>query len=379
MSMRFAWVVAATAILAVVFAGSGWLLEGIDVQRLPQELVLVAANTLPLLAIRRQPLAVVALFGVTYPTWVALGHPLHELQSLPTVVAMFALGAWDRPLRLRAVGLLLPVWMVAGGTLIWGGDLLELSFVGVFFVVVWTLGVGFADRHAQAVALEARTKELEAARRELAERAVADERARIARELHDVIAHAMSVITVQAGVGAHLIDRRPSQAAESLRTIELTGREALEELRRMLSVLRDPAPHAPVPQPQPRLTDLEELIESARRGGVDAVLVERGASCELSAGLELAVYRVVQEALTNVGKHAPGQAASITVDYDPTHLTVTATNDRAESQEDAGLHEGHGLRGMAERVALYAGELEISADNGCFRVVARFPVARTPR
>lgn len=379
MSMRFAWVVAATVFLAVVFAGSGWLLEGIDTRRLPQELVLVAANTLPLLAIRRQPLAVVAVLGVAYPTWVALGHPLHELQSLPTVVAMFALGVWDRPLRLRAVGLLLPLWMVAGGTLIWDGDLLELSFVGVFLVVVWTLGVGFADRHAQAVALEARTNELESARRALAERAVADERARIARELHDVIAHAMSVITVQAGVGAHLIDRRPHQAAESLRNIEVTGREALEELRRMLSVLRDPAPHAPPSQPQPRLTDLTELIEAARRGGVDATLVERGTSCELSAGLELAIYRVVQEALTNVGKHAPGQPARITLDHRPSHLTVMATNELAEPVEDASVEAGHGLRGMAERIALYGGELQISAVGGQFRLVARFPIARTPR
>jgi signal transduction histidine kinase len=376
MSVRFGWVVAGTALLAVIFAGSGWLVEGIDTQRLPRELVLIGVNTLPLLAVRRQPLAVVALLGIAYPTWVGLGHPLHELQSLPTVVAMFALGVWDRPLWLRALGLALPAWMVAGGTLIWGGDLLELTYVAVFLVVVWGLGVGWADRHAKASALESRTIELEAARQELAERAIADERVRIARELHDVIAHAMSVITVQAGVGAHLVARRPSQAAASLQVIERTGREALDELRRMLSVLRDPDLHAPS-QPQPRLSELSDLVGSVRGAGVHATLLVRGSACELPAGLELAAYRVVQEALTNVGKHAPDHPATISLHYEPTCLTVEIVNELPEEAPERAAVVGHGLRGMAERVALYSGTLRAGTDGRCFRVVARFPTERT--
>lgn len=131
MFASFRWVVALTAALAVVFAVSGWAVEGIQWSRLPRELVLVALNTLPLLAVRRNPLAVVAVFSVTYPTWVALGHPIHELQSLPAIAAMYALAGWDRPLWLRALGLVMPVWMVTGGVLLWGGDVLELTFVGV--------------------------------------------------------------------------------------------------------------------------------------------------------------------------------------------------------------------------------------------------------
>jgi signal transduction histidine kinase len=367
-------VVGLTAVLAVVFAGSGWLLGGMDPERLPRELLLVAANTLPLLVIRRNPLAVVITLSLAYPLWVGLGHPLHELQSLPTIAALYALGGWDRPLWVRAIGLLTPVWMVAGGAVIWGGDLLELTFIGVFFVVVWGLGALIADRRAHAQALEARTAELEQARRELAERAVTDERARIARELHDVIAHAMSVITVQAGVGAHLVDRRPEQAAESLRVIERTGREALDEMRRMLTVLRDGDLDAPLSGPQPTLADLPSLVDRARRAGAPVALATRGSARGLPAGLELAAYRVAQEALTNVVKHAPGCHATVTVTYEPAVLDVEVTNARPPERAGEPVTPGHGLRGMAERAALYGGTLETDVDPARFRVRARFPI-----
>ena len=374
MFASFRWVVALTAVLAVVFAGSGWLLEGFDTARLPGELVMVGANTLPLLAIRRNPLAVVALCSVAYPAWVELGYPIHELQSLPTVAAMYALGGWQRPLWVRAVGLVAPVWLVSGGTLLWGGDLLELTFVGVFFVVVWGLGALIADRRARAEALETQTVELEQARRELAERAVADERARIARELHDVVAHAMSVITVHAGVGAHIVEQRPGQAAESLQVIERTGREALEEMRRMLMVLRDGASDAPVPEPQPTLAGLPELVEGARRAGIPVALTTRGTARSLPAGLELAIYRIVQEALTNVVKHAPGARATVTMTYAPERVDVDVRNALGPGPRKEPAVHGHGLRGMAERVALYGGHLETAADADGFSVRARLPV-----
>ena len=381
MFASFRWVVALTAALAVVFAVSGWAVEGIQWSRLPRELVLVALNTLPLLAVRRNPLAVVAVFSVTYPMWVALGHPIHELQSLPAIAAMYALAGWDRPLWLRALGLLMPVWMVTGGVLLWGGDVLELTFVGVFLVVVWGLGALIADRRAHARTLEARTRELEQARRELANRAVADERSRIARELHDVVAHAMSVITVQAGVGAHLVDRRPAQAAEALRVIERTGREALEEMRRMLRMLRERDPDAPLPGPQPTLADLPALVEQARQAGLHVAYTTRGSVGGLSAGLELAVYRVVQEALTNVVRHASASHTTVTVTHGADWLevevanTLPATAARVPVPQPHEGRSGQGLRGMTERVGLYGGQLETTSDADGFRVAARFPVA----
>lgn len=386
MNIPMRWIVTFTVVMVAVFAGSGWASRGIATDVLGRELLLIAANTLPLLALRRNPLLVAFAFGVTYPMWVAFGHPVHELQSLPTVAAMFALGAWDRALWARATGLVLPVWMVFGGSVFWMGDVLELAYVGVFFVVVWALGVVLADRQAQARALEVRTRELEAAREELADRAVTDERARIARELHDVLAHAMSVITVQAGVGAHVVDRRPEQASEALAVIERTGREALEEMRRMLLVLRDHDGPDGVPDPQPKLTDLPSLVEQVRRSGVQVALTVEGTDRTTSPGLALAVYRVVQEALTNVVKHAPGCRADVTISHHHTVIEVEVVNDLPDRsvrtatvrapEGDGGrpVASGQGLRGMAERVALYGGTLETAEDDARYRVRATFPV-----
>jgi signal transduction histidine kinase len=380
----YRWVVVLTASLAVVFALSGWSVEGARAAALPGQLALIAANTLPLLAVRRNPLAVVLFFAVAYPTWVVLGQPTHELQSLPTLAAMYALGAWERPLWLRAIGLLSPVWMVSAAMAgLWDTDWLQLSFVGLVLVVVWALGVVVAGRREYASELEVRTAELEQARQELAERAVADERARIARELHDVIAHAMSVITVQAGVGGHLLEQRPAQAAEALGVIERTGREALAEMRRMLTVLRDPAtgldgdsdPRGPLPEPQPGLADLPQLVQQARDAGVRLSYTTRGTSRGLPAGLELAAYRVAQEALTNAVKHAPGSRGSVTVSYLPDALEVEVSNGAPNVLPPRSSTSGQGLRGMAERVALYGGQLETTADEPGFRVRARFPLA----
>lgn len=373
------WLVVLTVVLTAVFVGSAWWEGGIRTDLLLRELLLVGLNTLPLLAIRRNPLAVVLVLMLAYPTWVALEHPTHELQSLPTLLAMYALGGWNRRLWVRAIGLIAPVWMVGAALYgLWDVDPLGLSYVGLMFIVVWALGVAMAGRRTYATQLEARTEELEQARRELADQAVAEERARIARELHDVIAHAMSVITVQAGVGSHLVDQRPAQAAEALQIIERTGREALDEMRRLLAVLREPDPDGPLPDPQPGLAALPDLIEQTRATGTRFTFSLCGSSRPIGPGLELAVYRVVQEALTNTVKHAPGSNGSVTLTYGPESLDVEVVNGdvaRGDVAGDAGdeITPGHGLRGMAERVALYDGELETTASKAGFRVVARFP------
>src|SRR5690606_27783293 len=149
--------------------------------------------------------------------WIVVGHDGHLLQSLPSVTAMFALGGRERPMWIRAIGLITPVWMVSASLVgWWEADALEVGFVAILFVVVWALGVTLAARRRYVEVLEERTDQLEKAQAELAERAVADERVRIARELHDVVAHAMSVITVQAGVASHLSKTQPDRAADAL-------------------------------------------------------------------------------------------------------------------------------------------------------------------
>lgn len=367
-------VLAVTMLLTAVFVTSAISLGGLDRDHVPRDLALLALNTLPLLLLHRNPLLVVLVLSGAYPLWLETGHPSHLFQSLPTLVALYAVGTWSRPLWLRAIGLLSPVWMMAAVVSGWwsGVDLFEIGYVAVLFGLSWALGVVVATRRTYVEELERKTAALEAARRELAERAVADERARIARELHDVIAHAMSVITVRAGVGAHLVDSRPAEAAVALGVIERTGREALREMRRMLAVLRDPDPRAPRAEPQPGLADLPQLVDQVAEAGVPVTLTTEGEARGLPAGLDLAAYRVVQEALTNVAKHAPGARATVTIRRADDALEIEVRN---RGRVATPIRPGQGMRGMAERVALYEGRFDAGPCTDGFRVTARFPMA----
>jgi signal transduction histidine kinase len=375
MTESFRRVLALTAVLTAVWTASVFVEDGLDPGRVPRDVALLALNTLPLLAVGRHPLAVVAVFCVAYPLWLGTGHDSNIVQSLPTLVAVYAVGAWDRPLWMRALGLVAPVWL-AGAAIagLWNADTIEVGYVALIFFVVWGLGATMTARRSYALQLEAKTAALEEARRELADRAVAEERGRIARELHDVIAHAMSVITVRAGVGAHLASTRPEEAAQALAVIERTGREVLVEMRRMLAVLRDPDPRGPQPEPQPGLSDVPRLIEQVGAAGVPVTLTIEGAARRPSVGLDLAAYRVIQEALTNVVKHAPGARAAVTIGYRPGDIDVEVRSTGRRPVDAGEPTPGQGLRGMAERVALYDGRFEAGWVDDGFRVGARFPV-----
>ncbi|HEY8473046.1 MAG TPA: hypothetical protein VIL37_10485, partial [Natronosporangium sp.] len=172
-STRRVWAV--TAVLTAVFVASA--LGGLTVANLPRDLALLALNTLPLLALRRYPLVPVLVFSVAYPLWLIAGHDPNMFQSLPALVALYAAGGWSRPLWLRAVALVAPVWMVAAVvTGFWpDADLLQIGYIAVMFALAWALGVVVADRRSYAQRLEAKTEALAAAQRELADRAVADE------------------------------------------------------------------------------------------------------------------------------------------------------------------------------------------------------------
>jgi signal transduction histidine kinase len=333
--------------------------------------MLLAANTLPVVAVRSHPFAVLVTFALAYPAWATFEYPGHILQSLPTMAAMAAVGAAPKPLAWRSLGLLPPCEMLAFVLLsVWDVDVLEIGYVAVVFVVVWGLGVALAARREYSRELEEKTTALQAAREELARSAVVEERTRIARDLHDVLGHAVSLITVQAGVGAHLIDRDPEQAARALRIIEETGRGALGEMRRVLTALRsDDSPT----EPRPTLESVPALVQTSRSAGLPVELRIEGDVRTLPAGLELSAYRIVQEALTNALKHAPGSHATLTLSYRPESLEIQVTNmgGTNSSSPNAG---GHGLRGMSERVAMYGGSLIAGSVDGGFRVLATFPL-----
>lgn len=368
--------VALTAVLAAVFIAAAWSVTGWPESGLVLFVVLAAANTLPLLAIRHNPVAVVTVFAIAYPLWIAAGFGAATLQSLPTAAAMYAAGAWRRPLALRALALLSPVWMMAAVVAdVWLVPVIELGYVAIVFVVIWVLGVTVASRQTYAEQLEVRSAELEQARHALADRAVADERARIARELHDVVAHAMSLITVQAGVGAHLVDTTPAKAAEALRIIEHTGRQAMSEMRRMLTVLRAPGATSNRGDPQPGLGNLSDLVAATRAAGVKVQLTVDGTPRALPPGLDLAAYRIVQEALTNVRRHASGTTARVTVGHRAGAITIEVRN---RVQEPVDARPGQGLRGMAERAVLYDGTFDAGARDGEFVVVAQLPAPEPP-
>jgi signal transduction histidine kinase len=334
-------------------------------------LVLVAVNTLPVIALRSRPFAVLATFALAYPTWAMFEYPGHILQSLPTMAAMAAVGAAPRPLALRTLGLIPPIEMLGFAlSPVWDVDVLEIGYVAVVFVVVWALGVALAARREYSRALEEKTLALEAAREELARSAVVEERTRIARDLHDVLGHAVSLITVQAGVGAHLIDRDPDQAERALRIIEETGRGALGEMRRVLTALR--SNDSPT-EPRPTLSSLPDLVEKSRSAGLPVELRIEGDVRTLPPGLELSAYRIVQEALTNALRHAPGSHATLTVTYKSDLIEVLVTNTGGTNSSAPNV-SGHGLKGMRERVGLYGGSLDAGPVHGGFRVLATLPV-----
>jgi signal transduction histidine kinase len=234
---------------------------------------------------------------------------------------------------------------------------------GLLLASAWTVGVA-VHQHRRY------TEELVRHQHDRAERRVADDRVRIARELHDVVTHSMSLITVQAAYGRLVAGRDPARAGEALSVIETTGRESLTELRRVLAVLR--APETAGTEPAPGLAALPRLLEQAAAAGVRVDLAVDGEPGPLAPGLELSAYRIVQEALTNVVKHAGTGHAGVTVEHCPGALVIEVT-DRGRGGP-AGP-DGQGLAGMRERVALYGGTLDAGPmpGNG-FRVTARLPV-----
>jgi signal transduction histidine kinase len=341
----------------------------------------VAVTCLPLAVRRRAPLA-----ALTASTLALLVHVLADFPegALPvaTVLLTYSVAAWS-PLRDAVIGL-----VVYDATLVVLGlaDTAGLDTAAVlgnlaFFGVAWALGIAVRARRES---MESRVRELEErakVERQSTARALAEQRLEIAQELHDVVAHSMSVIAVQAGVGAHVLDDRPDEARAALEAISATSRGALNEMRRLLSVLRD-ADGERSHQPAPGLADLAQLVADVRAVGVPVSLEMRGTSTGGNPAVELSAYRVVQEALTNVIKHAGTPSrVDVVVDRQPGSLTIEVVDDgrgaaAVQSANGTGLGDGsgHGLTGMRERIDVWGGELHCGpAPGGGYRVRAELP------
>jgi signal transduction histidine kinase len=255
------------------------------------------------------------------------------------------------------------------------GDGSTLVLDCLIVAAAWWLGDGTRRRQEAVVTAQERAVELEQAREELARRAVSEERLRIARELHDVVAHSMSIIAVQSGVGVHVLDSQPEEARKALVAVEATSRQALVEMRRLLGVLRRDAEPTGSLAPAPGLAEVETLAADVARTGVRVEVRIEGTPSVLPAGLDLSAYRIVQEALTNVVKHAGPATARVGVRYSPGQVSVEVVDDGRGTGTGGRDHGGHGIAGMRERAALYGGTLEVGPlPGGGFRVAAKLPV-----
>jgi signal transduction histidine kinase len=338
---------------------------------------LVLLHTLSLVARRRFPGAVLGLVVASGLAFAALDLP-PDILGVAILVAVYSVAAYGRRwvslagLVVAEAGLAV-VQLTPGrtGVSTWVGNL------GVV-AAAWLLGHFAHNYRAYAARLEERTAELERAREELARRAVVEERLRLARELHDVVAHAMSVIAVQSGVGAHIATTQPKEARRSLAAIEATSRAALEELRRLLGVLRQENEPKGDLAPVPGLANLDGLLAEAAKAGLAVRLQVNGTRPPLPAGVDLSAYRIVQEALTNVVKHAGSARAQVVVGYGDQEVRVEIIDDgrgAVTSVSDGRVGSGHGLIGMRERVQAFGGDLQTGPrPGGGFRVAARLPL-----
>lgn len=345
--------------------------------RLANALFLLAV-VLPLPLRRRFPATVLAAVFVVQGVWVALYyHGSHQPPFEPFaagVVACFALGyhAEEKELRVGAAIFALAVVATAVDLAIGGSAVGNAAPALLWWAGAIALGRILRSRQALVELLRERSNRLERDREHAVAEAAAEERARIARELHDVIAHAVSLIVVQAGAERRLLSAEERRTAQTLETIEDSGREALTELRRLLGVLRVPSEDRLAPQPG--LARLPDLLAESANAGQRVDFDVSGNAVELAPGLDLTAYRIVQEGLTNARKHAPGAPVAVALRWEDRLLEMEIQNEESESAVAAN-GAGHGLIGMRERVAMYGGSLESGPTaGGFFRVRARLPI-----
>jgi signal transduction histidine kinase len=258
-----------------------------------------------------------------------------------------------------------------------------LFAIGLYVVLVaaWAIGDNVRRRHAYLTRVQEREAAMEEEQQERARVAVAEERARIARELHDVISHNVSVMVLQAAAGADVFATHPERSREALGSIETAGREALAELRRLLSVVDAPVDEGPGLAPPPGLSRLPELVERVRATGLDVSLTISGDGRALPAGVDFSAYRIVQEALTNTLKHGRASSARVELRFGEYVLEVEIVDDGTASGESNGdTGRGHGLIGMRERAAVFGGELQAGPrSQGGFAVRASIPLDEASR
>ncbi len=365
------------AVDIVQWTGSG---QPTNAQRFSYLAVLVL-GFIGLLVRRRAPLVVLVTLAVVFKAWDHLFFaPTAQIPFSPFLIMLvlsYNTGAHTRN-RKAVVGAVVLLLFMASG--IWNqieGRQLGQQLNGwVVVTVAWLIGKGMQRSRDLTTSLRAQARQLEQEREERARLAVALERTRIARELHDVIAHSVSVMVIQAAAERKVLSQEQHKTRDVLEMIERTGRQALVELRRMLGVLRK-SDEPLLLAPQPGLPDLDSLLDQVREAGLPVAFRVEGNRALVPAGVELSAYRIVQEALTNTLKHAGQAHAEVTVRYFGDRLELVVADDGGGSVEALRSNSGHGLVGMRERVAMLGGSLQAGPrESGGFLVCATLPLER---
>ena len=369
----------ALAALAIVVAGFGGTTQPAFFANAgpltPLSAALILVQTLPVAVRRRHPVPVLVVTGAGIGAYSVLGYS-EAGGNLGVLVALYTVAAHtDRRMATiaavtTALGILLTFASYMQRDPNAAGQLL---LVYPEYSVAWVAGMYLQGRRQDMNALRERAERLEREREERARLAVAEERARIARELHDVVAHHVSVMVVQAGAARRVAATDPSSARTAMAAVESAGRTALAEMRRMLEVLREDEPEF---EPEPSLAEVESLVARVRVAGLPVELRIDGERPEVPPGVDLAAYRIVQEALTNVVKHAGQATARVRVAYAPDLVEVEVTDDGRGAAAHIGVESGgRGLVGMRERAMLYGGAVEAGPrTSGGYRVHAAFPI-----
>jgi signal transduction histidine kinase len=371
MSRQRRFDVALAAVLLVLSQLECWL--GSFDER-PLLAVVCLLMTAPLVLRREHPLLVASGVLVVFAVGQAAQGDVTEMASgtLPVLVATYTVAAYE-PWRRALVGGAIAAAAAAGSVLASPEDPTTANFVyaGLVVGVAWSVGRVLSSRHEQLDELAEQNRLLE----EQTAEAVRLERARIARELHDVVAHGVSVMVLQAGGAEGVVESSPQDAKAALQSIQSSGRAALVELRRMLAVLRDDGGPDEELRPPPGLQDLPALVEGMQAAGLDARLSLDAPADVVPAAVGLSAYRIVQESLTNALKHAGPAVAQVTVRAAGGQLVVEVRdNGKGGSVSLPGA--GQGLVGMRERVSVFGGRLDIATDDG-FRVRAELPLRET--
>lgn len=378
---------AVDAILALLFTGGAlWTLAARvgsddetfrDVDALA--ILLVLLQTLPIAARSVAPLAALTVSVAAISLHIAIGYEGVPVGTFAALVILYSAASLTEMRRALLAALVTAVGLVIYFTTD-RGDPGAIAFLttSATYVAAWGLGIYARSRRAYTNVVEERARLLEREREVRAREAVADERARIARELHDMVGHALNLIVIQSGGAQRVLESKPELVRDSLASIESTGRQALTDMERMLGMLRATEEADGELSPQPGLSDVERLAAGVSEAGLPVKVKVDGTPVALPASVDLSAYRIIQEALTNALKHAGPARAAVNIRYGSDSLDLEILDDGQGVSADGDDHRGggRGLIGMKERVGLFGGELTAGPrPEGGFRVHVRLPFA----